>query len=183
MRRWSVRSLLLALLLACALAARAGSIEPREAALQVGEEAVLLGADFAIELGPRLEDALQRGVTLHFVLEFVLERPRKYWVPEHVVTRVTQYRLSYSHLTRQYRVTSGGLHQNLPTLGEALRLIGRVSALPVTEKSALRAGEPYQAALRLSLDRNQLPKPFQIDAITDREWQVEAGTRRWSFTP
>ena len=40
----------------------------------------------------------------------------------------------------------------------------------------------YEAALRLSLDRTQLPKPFQVDAITDRGLQVEAKVLRWQFT-
>jgi hypothetical protein len=55
--------------------------------------------------------------------------------------------------------------------------------VPITDKSGLKAGETYQAAIRLSLDRSQLPKPFQIDAITDKAWQVEAKTLRWTFVP
>lgn len=175
---------LAALLLSLAAGlAGAGQIEPREAELRATDEGWTLTADFAVDLGPRLEDAVARGVPLFFRLEFVLERPRKYWVAEHVVTRVTEYRLSYSSLTRQYRLSSGALHQNFASLPEALRLLGRVGSLVVAERGALQAGETYHAAVRLSLDRNQLPKPFQVDAITDREWQVEAKTRRWSVVP
>ena len=173
--------LALLVLLLAATAAQAGSIEPQRAALTPGEDGYTLSADFALDLGTRLEDAVGKGVPLFFNLEFVLERPRKYWVSEHIVTRSLAYRLSYSSLTRQYRLTTGSLHQNFGSLAEALRVVGRISALPVLEKDALKVGESYEAAVRLALDRSQLPKPFQVDAITDRALQVDARVLRWQF--
>lgn len=179
--RLALARLALALLLLTAFAVQAGSIEPKRAALTPGEDGYALSAEFALDLGNRLEDAVARGVPLYFNLEFVLERPRKYWVNEHVVTRSLTYRLSYSSLTRQYRLTTGSLHQNFGSLAEALRVVGRIAALPVVEKDAIKAGESYEAAVRLALDRSQLPKPFQVDAITDRALQVEAKVLRWQF--
>lgn len=177
------KRLSLATLLALWLAlAQAGSIEPRQASLQPGDEGYTLAADFTIDLGNRLEEALTHGVTLYFNLEFILERPRKYWVSEHMATRGYTYRLSYSSLTRQYRLSNGNLHRNYPRLDEALRVLGHVAALPVVDKGQLKPGESYTAAVRLALDRSQLPKPFQIDAITDRDWQVDAKIFRWQFT-
>jgi hypothetical protein len=176
-----LRQLLLPLLLCAAAMAHAGSIEPTRAALTPGEDGYALSAEFALDLGSRLEDAVTRGVPLYFNLEFVLERNRKYWANEHVVTRNLTYRLAYSSLTRQYRLSAGSLHQNFGTLADALRVIGRIVALPVAERALLKPGETYQAAVRLALDRSQLPKPFQVDAITDAGWQVEAKTLRWQF--
>ncbi|MBK9019323.1 MAG: DUF4390 domain-containing protein [Sulfuritalea sp.] len=172
---------LLALLLLAAFAAHAGSIEPKRAALTPGEDAYTLSAEFAIELGNRLEDAVARGVPLYFNLEFVLERSRKYWLNEHITTRSLTYRLAYSSLTRQYRLTTGNLHQNFGSLAEAMRVVGRIAALPVVDRDQIKPGESYEAAVRLALDRSQLPKPFQVDAITDRELQVETRVLRWQF--
>ena len=172
---------LLALLLLAAFAAHAGSIEPKRAALTPGDDAYTLSAEFAIDLGTRLEDAVARGVPLYFNLEFVLERSRKYWVNEHITTRSLTYRLAYSGLTRQYRLTTGNLHQNFGSLAEAMRVVGRIAALPVADRDQIKAGESYEAAVRLALDRSQLPKPFQVDAITDRELQVETRVLRWQF--
>lgn len=168
------------LLLACVVA-HAGSIDPKRAALTPGEDGYTLSAEFALDLGTRLEDAVARGVPLYFNLEFVLERNRKYWVNEHVASRSLGYRLSYSSLTRQYRLTTGNLHQNFGSLAEAMRVVGRIAALPVAEKDAIKPGETYEAAVRLALDRSQLPKPFQVDAITDRALQVDARVLRWQF--
>lgn len=174
-------ALALVLLLLTASGAQAGSIEPKHAALTPGEDGYTLSAEFTLELGNRLEDAVARGVPLYFNLEFVLERSRKYWVNEHVTTRSLGYRLAYSSLTRQYRLTTGNLHQNFGSLAEALRVVGRIAALPVVDKDAIKAGESYEAAVRLALDRSQLPKPFQVDAITDRALQVDAKVLRWQF--
>lgn len=168
------------LLLAAALA-QAGSIEPQRAALAPSEDGYVLSAEFAVDLGPRLEEAVARGVPLYFVLEFDLTRPRWYWASEHVAARRLEYKLAYNALTRQYRLSAGGLHQTFASLAEALRVIGRVGALHVVDKGAVKAGETYAAALRLSLDRGQLPKPLQVDALANRDWQVEAEILRWQF--
>lgn len=178
LRRW----LALLLLLAAATLVRASSIEATAAVINFDEEGGSLAAEFSVNLGPRLEDALLHGVSLSFKLEFILERPRKYWVSEHIASVSRSYRLSYSALTRQYRLGYGGLQQNFATLDEALRSISRVSALPVVERGVLRPATAYDAAVRLSLDRSQLPKPFQLEILTSAEWQVDALTRSWRFT-
>ena len=172
------------LLVVCTTAALAGSIEPKQGTLATAEDgSTVLSAEFVIDLGHRLEEAVARGVPLYFTLEFELTRPRWWWSNENVATRTTQYRLSYTALTRQYRLTTGNLHRNFTSLDEALRVLSRYSELPVADKGALKMGESYDAALRLSLDRNQLPKPLQVDAIANRDWQVETRVLRWRYVP
>lgn len=162
----------------------AASIEPVSAKLSSGEDAYVLSAEFNIDLGSRLEEIVARGVPLYFVLELEITRNRWFWPGEHIAGRSLNYRLAYIPLTRQYRLSSGGvLHQNFATLGEALRVMGRAAALPVAEKGELKLGETYQVALRLTLDRQQLPKPLQVDAIANKDWVLEAKVQRWQFIP
>lgn len=163
--------------------AHAGSIEPKQAALTPTDDGYALSAEFAVDLGPRLEEAVARGVPLYFGLEFDLTRSRWYWANEHIADRKLEYRLAYNALTRQYRLSVGGLHQSFETLAEALRVISRIVSLHVADKGAVKPGETYSAALRLSLDRSQLPKPLQVDALANRDWQVDAKALRWQFTP
>jgi hypothetical protein len=177
------RGLWLGLLCLACGAALAGGIEPKSATLVADERGQALNAEFVIELGPRLEDAVGRGVPLNFRFEFELTRKRWYWADEHVAGRVLNYRLSYHALTRQYRLSLGNLHQNHDSLAEALQMIGRIARLHVADKAEFVAGETYRAALRLSLDHTQLPKPLQVDALADSEWRVEAKTLRWEFVP
>jgi len=161
----------------------AGTIEPTTATLTHGENAYVVSAEFDIDLGSRLEEAVSHGVPLYFVLELEITRNRWYWPNEHIAGRTLSYRLAYIPLTRQYRLSRGGaLHQNFASLEEALRMMGHVAGFPVADIGALKIGEPYQVALRLSLDRQQLPKPLQIDAIANKDWQVDAKVLRWQYT-
>lgn len=167
-----------------ALGAQAGSIEPVEAVLNTAEDgSTQLNARFDIDLGPRLEDAVSRGVPLYFTFEFELTRPRWWWSNEYVVTKNLTYRLSYTALTRQYRLTTGNLHRNFATLEEALRVLARVADMHIADRGALKNGETYEAGMRLALDRNQLPKPLQVDAIANRDWQVDTRVLRWRYVP
>lgn len=160
----------------------AGSSEVTSARLSLSEESYVLSANIHLDLGPRLEETVMRGVPLYFVLELEITRNRWFWPGEHMAGRSINYRLAYVPLTRQYRLTTGtALHKIYPNLTEALRAMGRAAALPVADKQELKAGETYQAALRLSLDRQQLPKPLQLDAITNKDWQIDAKVMRWPF--
>ena len=178
-----LRGLAFGLLLLAAALAGAAEIEVRRAELSAGEESWLLDAEFGIDLGQRLEEVVARGVALYFVAEFELTKGRWYWVDEHVAGRKQTWRLSYNALTRQYRLSSGALHQSFASLDEALRVLGRLREWPVADKALLKAGEPYNAALRLKLDLTQLPKPFQVTAIGNKDWNITAEVKRWSFSP
>lgn len=161
----------------------AGSIEPKRAELAPDEGSYAVSAEFAIQIGPRLEEAVGRGVPLFFRFEIQIKRKRWYWIDAHVAGRVIEYRLSYQALTRQYRLTVGNLHRNFDSLDEALRALGRIVRLHVVDRDALPAGKPLTVAVRLSLDHSQLPKPLQIDALADRDWRVEAHIHTWQFVP
>jgi hypothetical protein len=172
------------LLLGCTFGlALAGSIAPSGAQLLADEQGQALSARFDIQLGERLEEAVKRGVPLHFRLEFTLSRKRKYWIDEHIGGRVLLYRLSYHALTRQYRLSIDGLHQNFTAFDDVLASLGRIARLHVVDKGQLDPGETYLAAVRLSLDHEQLPKPLQVDALADRDWRVDAKVLRWEFSP
>ena len=137
------------------------------------------------KIGQAIEHTLQRG---HAGAKQGTQHSRVFEqavhiAAEHVAGRVLKYRLNYQALTRQYRLTLGSLHQNYDTLDEALQALGHVARLHVVDKSALPQGEPLTVAVRLSLDQAQLPKPLQVDALADREWQVEAGILTWQFQP
>lgn len=177
------RGLALAAMLSLAALASAGEIEVRHAEIISGEESWLLDAEFAIDLGHRLEEVVSRGVPLYFVAEFELTKTRWYWVDMHVAGKRQTWRLSYHALTRQYRLSSGALHQNFATLEEALGVLARLRSWPVANKDALKAGEPHNAALRLKLDLTQLPKPLQVGAIGNKDWNLPAEVKRWTFTP
>ena len=170
-------------LILLALAARADNIEIKSATVTLREDGYALDADMEIALPPSLEDILNKGVALNFLLEFELIRPRWYWVNEKVVASAQQYKLSYNTLTRQYRISLGTFYQNFETLNEVLRFISRPRNVPVADKSQLQLGTTYAAALRMRLDASQLPRPFQIGVLAPRDWNLSSDWHRFSFTP
>ena len=173
--------MLLALVLGAAPpAAYADTMEVREARLEAQDDGWVFRGEFALELSSRLEEAVSRGVPLHFVVEFELTRPRWYWLDEKAVTASQTYRLSYHALTQSYRLSAGSLYQSFPTLREALRLLAR-PRVPVFERQKVVPGENYVAQARMRLDVAQLPKAFQITALTSREWTLESDWKKFPF--
>lgn len=146
-------------------------------------EALALDATFDFDLPWALEDALSRGVPLYFVVDFELYRSRWYWFDERRVSASLTYRLSYSPLTREYRLARGTLALPFDRLGEALATLRRVSNWTVAERSALTPGPSYWAQVRMRLDTAQLPRPFQIGAVTSRDWTLDSEWRNVSVSP
>src|SRR3954465_11640203 len=151
-------------------AASAQGVEVRKPTVTFEDNAFVLDAQFDIQLTPTLEDALNKGVPLYFLLEFELIRPRWYWFNDRVVSLHQQYRLQYNALTRQYRLGVGNLYQNYATLPEALEVMSRLRRRQEVEPGALRKDATYTAALRFRLDTSQLPKPFQLNALGSSQW-------------
>jgi hypothetical protein len=174
---------LCALTLAFGAVAHAEGIEVRNAALVAGEDGYFLEADFEIALNPTLEEALNKGVPLYFLLEFEVIRPRWYWLNEKVLNNQQQYRLAYNALTRQYRLGLGSLFQNFASLSETLDFLSRVRRRQVLEPGTLTKGTTYVAGVRMRLDVSQLPKPFQLNALASRDWNFGSEWHRWSVTP
>ena len=161
------------------------TIEISNESLTVGSagDAWVLAADFSIPLPQRLEEAVNQGVALYFVVDLEVYRGRWYWWDQRVVQNTQTYRLSYHALTRQYRLTVNGYQQSLPSLTEALRALSVLRAWKVAELDRLRAGVSYEAYVRMRLDLTQLPKPFQITALTNRDWNLQAEWKRFNVSP
>lgn len=170
----------LLLLLVTQLALAAGiSLRNPQLVLEDGE--YVASADFNINFNPRLEEAVNKGVVLYFSAEFELSKSRWYWFDEQILRRSKTYQLYYHALTRQYRVSTGGLHQSFQTLEEALRVMSRLRQWVVAEQSEIRVAQTGMAGLRLRLDLTQMPKTFQVSALSNKDWNLDSGWVRWPF--
>jgi hypothetical protein len=178
MRRIALLSLIMLASLA-APPASADTIDVRQASLRATEEGLVLDADFGFELTPRLTDIVANGVPLYFRVDFELTRPRWYWFDETTATRRLQLRLSYHALSRQYRLSTGLLHQNFATLEEALNVLKRVRNWLVVDRTIPLSGGDYEAGVRMRHDTTLLPKPFQLSALTGRELHLESAWSRF----
>lgn len=134
------------------------------------EQGLAIEFDARFELPAGVEDALQRGVALHFVAEADLVQSRWYWRDKRLAQVRRTWRLAYQPLTLNYRVSLGGLAQTYATLREALRAVQRLSAWRIGD------GEDAQDAdyleFRYGLDLDQLPRPLLISIGSQPEWSL-----------
>lgn len=153
------------------------------ARLDATDEGWQVNADFDVQLAPALFEAVRKGVAVYFVAEFELTRGRWYWIDQKLISERRERRLSFAPLTDQYRVLTSGIAQNLATAEDVTRLLARIRSWTVAERGQLKNGERYEAALRFRLDVAQLPKPFQLNVFTAREWAVNTDWHRWTVSP
>jgi hypothetical protein len=163
-------------------AAHAETISVQRASLQADNTGWSLDAHFDFDLNSSLEEAVNRSVPLYFTIDFTLSRPRWYWFDEEPVNVSQSLRLSYQPLTNEYRVSTGGLQLRFGSLNEAMAVIRHVTSWHVIDRNQVHPGETYDASVRMQLDIALMPKPFQIDAVNNRDWNLSSDWKKFTFT-
>ena len=79
--------------------ARAG-VEIDQLRVERQEQGLLLNAHLKLDLGPTVEEALVKGVAIHFVADAELMRDRWYWYDRKLGQVSRYYRLAYQPLTQ-----------------------------------------------------------------------------------
>ena len=181
-RQWAPRTWALMLFLVLglcfalcgpALAQTASSgIELNHVEVTRGDDGLALSFSVRFELAPLLEDALLKGIPLHFAAQADLIRPRWYWRDKRIIRATRTWRLAYQPLARQYRVSFGGLNQNFDNLGDALAAMRRVGNWKLAELADVEDGARHYIAFSYKLDTTLLPRPMQIGISGVPEWNL-----------
>jgi hypothetical protein len=175
---------LMSLALPGAAWAQNANIELTELKAERDNGSLLLHAQLALELGPALEDALVKGVALHFVAEAEVLRDRWYWTDATIGAASRYYRLAFQPLTRRWRLNvsnepissaglAGSISQSFETLGEALGVIRRQSAWKLVDMQTLSPDARQRIRYNFKLDVSQLPRPFQIASGGQSDWNLQ----------
>jgi hypothetical protein len=163
---------LLAGLLGLLLPGRTAAMElTRLDAQRTIDQGVLLNFETRFELPPAVEDALRRGVALHFSADAVLMRTRWYWRDREIARATRTWRLTYQPLTFSYKVSLGGLSQTYRSLGEALRALQRVSQWRIADPIPPEE-DRYYIEYTYRLDTDLLPRPLQIGIGNQPDWTL-----------
>jgi hypothetical protein len=176
-------TMLLTALLLISFTTKAEGIKIKFVELDAVDEGYRFNADIEIALSPTLKKALKKGIVLYFVTDFRLVSPRWYWFDKRIARSKQRDALSYYALTRQYRLSGGLLlqKQSFSTLKEALRVLSRVRDRPIVAYSELLRDKEYIAQLRMRLDLSRLPKPFQVEALGSKEWNLSSNWQQWKL--
>ncbi len=163
--------------------ATADSISPlRREAKVLPNGQLAISTRFQTELPEQLRNALQQGVALDFTLTYQLNKPTiasyrdklSSWVGSN---DAVNYRLSYHPITGRYRISVGTFSTEYNSLETALKGIGAIANWHVLNTGTLNEvkSKDVAASVRLSLSTSKLPKPFQINALNSRNWDLDSG--------
>ena len=150
-------------------------------------DGLYLTAAMQFELSPVIEDALQKGVPMYFVAEADLYRNRRYWYDKKIANAERHVRLAYQPLTRRWRITvaagliSGtglGLNQIFDTLPDAIAAVKRLSRWKIADAADLDSDQKVNLDFRFRMDLTQLPRPFQIGALGQTDWNISTSLVR-----
>jgi hypothetical protein len=168
-KAWLGPLLVLALLWAAPVAR---AIELARLDVERSEQGVGLSFETRFELPHGVQDALEKGVALHFVADATLMRSRWYWRDQKVAQASRSWRLSYQPLTLTYRVSQGGLSRQFGSLAEALGTVQRASRWRIGEGLAADDSGNYYVEFSYRLDLGQLARPLLIGIGSQPEWDL-----------
>ena len=175
-------SFLLLLICAASLAFAADSgINIKSAELQAQDDYYGLNADVDMTFDKEIEEAINKGVPLNFLIEFQIVSPRKYWFDDEIVTVSQTVSLSYHALSRQYLVNRAGHQQSFASLSEAMNELLTLNEWKVADRALLEKPDVYKAALLIRLDQTKLPKAIQVDAIASEKWNLSSQKFEWTL--
>ena len=156
-----------------------------ELRLEQADDGVYLTAQVQFELPALVEEVLEKGIAVYFVAEAELYRERWYWTDLKVAQAARYMRLAYQPLSRRGRlnvspvpITNAGfgvsLNQNFDTLADALDGVRRVGRLRLGDIAEIGDETTHPVMFRFRLDTSQLPRPFQLGAVGQTDWNISA---------
>ena len=154
-----------------------------------------MSGQWRFDLPTALEDALLKGITLYFVTEVDISQERWYFYNQRVAHAERHVRLFYQPLTRRWRVNispqpfnvSGlgvSLGQTYDTAEDAMNAVRRIVQWRIANAAELNSDAKQTIAINFKLDLKQLPRPLQIGAAGQSDWNIGfSKTQRLELAP
>jgi hypothetical protein len=168
--QWLLAAALVAALTLLARPAQAQGVELVQLSTQRTDEGLELSFSTRFELTRSAEDALMKGVPIYFVAEANVLRNRWYWRDARTARASRTWRLAWQPLTRQFKVSTGGLNQSYTSLSDALASLRGAAGWRIAESRDLEDDGRFYLEFSYRLDTSQLPKPMQIGLGSPQGW-------------
>lgn len=163
--------------------------------LERQDAGLYMSGQWQFDLPAALEDALLKGITLYFVIEVDISQERWYFYNQRVAHSERHVRLFYQPLTRRWRVNisaqpfnvSGlgvSLGQSYDTAEDAMNVVRRMIQWRIANATDLSLDAKQTIAINFKLDLKQLPRPLQIGAAGQSDWNISfSKTQRLELIP
>lgn len=158
--------------------------------LQREGDALLLTSSLHWMLPDLVQDALLKGIPVHFIAQADMVRERWYWSNQELLSAERFMRLSYQPLTRRWRLYTGNqpfegqglgvaLSSTFETLQEAVQAMQRIVRWRIGTMDSLPSSGLALLQLRFRIDLSHFPRPLQIGALGRSDWNLLVTRREW----
>lgn len=158
--------------------------------LQREGDALLLTSSLHWVLPDLVQDALLKGIPVHFIAQADMVRERWYWSNQELLSAERFMRLSYQPLTRRWRLYTGSqpfegqglgvaLSSTFETLQEAVQAMQRIVRWRIGTMGKLPSSGLALLQLRFRIDLSHFPRPLQIGALGRSDWNMLVTRREW----
>jgi hypothetical protein len=180
---WVLWSLLMITGAAHAQSQQGQPIQLEDLQVQRLEDGYYVNAGMQIEWPTAVDEALSKGVPLHFVARADILRERWYWYDREVARQERYMRLSYQPLTRRWRLLVSSqpigntglgvsLGQSFDSASEAWSALGRINRWKVAELAQVEVDAKHRVDFSFRLDLTQLPRPLQLGILGESDWNL-----------
>jgi len=177
--------LLFSLFLICSLKSYAQSYHAQ--VLQVDivnqQNEYFLTADFAYQLSPQANEALQNGVPLFWCLKIKVQKEKAFWFSQTLLEHTLRYRLQYHALLKMYQLKNENTNvvSHFSSLNAALNAMATMRNFPLIAALAIAKNKRYSIAIKVNFEDEKLPLPLQTQVLANKQWQLSSEWTRWEI--
>ena len=141
-----------------------------------------LSADINYYLSPTAKEALQKGISLSWIVKVKVQQRSILW--DTTLEELEMgYRIQRHALVNLYSVKNlnNGATDMFTTLTAALASISKIRNLSIIEKSLILAEKNYQIVIKVLFDREALPIPLRPMSYFNNEWALSSPWSLWQL--
>lgn len=151
----------------------------QQAEIANSQEVYYLYPQAELKLSDDVQQTLDKGFKLNFILEFQLSLPRKYWFSDEVVTVTQPITLFYHPLSRRYLLTQGRYEKSLANLKEVAAEFLQLRPIKIFTEDQIEHDRPYEAAVLIRLDYRKLPSAIKFNQEKSSAWHLTSQRFEW----
>lgn len=139
-----------------------------------------LKADLEYNLSPIAKEALQKGISLTWLIYIKVERLGFIWNSTLNELKIA-YQIQNHALLNLYSVKSlsDGSTEMFTTLTAALNSISKIHNLDIISQDFIQSDQRYQVAIKLQFSREALPVPLRPLSYFDTQWALSSHWTLW----
>jgi len=147
---------------------------------QIIDDSVQFTAVIEPKLRGRVEEAINKGIPIEFVIQVGLDRHRRFLWDSEIKTWELRRRIQFHALSEQYVVQGfGAATEGFYSLDAALKYLGSLKDITLITADELDPDKEYRLRLHARLDIESLPAPPRPVAYTSVAWHVSSGWKEW----